>query len=187
MLLMRPEASPYTRARRCSTTLRRARPEDHRLHQGAADHRAALHLAAAAGPRARAPGLCYRAGFLPEERREIEATLLSGELDGVISTSALELGIDIGGLDACILVGYPGSMMATWQRSGRVGRGGRESLTALVALPDALDQYLLDHPDELLDRPCEPLVFDPGNEPVARAHLALRRRRDCRCPDADAR
>ncbi|MEO7793753.1 MAG: DEAD/DEAH box helicase [Thermoanaerobaculia bacterium] len=114
---------------------------------------------------------CYRAGFLPEERREIEAKLQSGELDAVISTSALELGIDIGGLDACLLVGFPGSMMATWQRSGRVGRRGRESLTALVALPDALDQYLLEHPDELLARPCEPLLFDPENEPVARLHL----------------
>lgn len=114
---------------------------------------------------------CYRSGFLPEERREIEAKLLSGELDAVISTSALELGIDIGGLDACLLVGFPGSMMATWQRSGRVGRRGRESLTALVALPDALDQYLLEHPDELLARPCEPLLFDPENEPVARIHL----------------
>ncbi len=114
---------------------------------------------------------CYRAGFLPEERRDIEAKLLSGELEAVISTSALELGIDIGGLDACVLVGFPGSMMATWQRSGRVGRRGRESLTALVALPDALDQYLLEHPDELLARPCEPLLFDPENEPVARVHL----------------
>ncbi len=113
----------------------------------------------------------YRAGFLPEERREIEAKLLDGRLDGVISTSALELGIDIGGLDACILVGFPGSRMATWQRSGRVGRRGRPSLTALVAQPDALDQYLLDHPDELVARPCEPLVFDPDNEPVAAAHL----------------
>ncbi len=113
----------------------------------------------------------YRSGFLPEERRAIEARLASGELDGVISTSALEMGIDIGGLDACILVGFPGSMMATWQRSGRVGRAERESLTALVALPDALDQYFLDHPEQLLGRPCEPLIVDPENEPVARAHL----------------
>jgi DEAD/DEAH box helicase domain-containing protein len=113
----------------------------------------------------------YRAGFLPEERRKIERSLFDGSLEGVISTSALEMGIDVGGLDACILVGYPGSMMATWQRSGRVGRSGRESITAMVALPDALDQYFLDHPDELIGRPCERLIVDPENDPVSRAHL----------------
>ncbi|HSS52348.1 MAG TPA: Zn-binding domain-containing protein, partial [Thermoanaerobaculia bacterium] len=119
----------------------------------------------------------YRAGFLTEERRRIERALFDGKLDGVISTSALEMGIDVGGLDACILVGYPGSMMATWQRSGRVGRGGRdgrdsrESLTAMVAMPDALDQYFLDHPAQFLERPCERLIVDPVNDPVSRAHL----------------
>jgi DEAD/DEAH box helicase domain-containing protein len=113
----------------------------------------------------------YRAGFLAEERRRIEQSLFEGKLDGVISTSALEMGIDVGGLDACILVGYPGSMMATWQRSGRVGRAGRESITALVAMPDALDQYFLDHPEQFLERPCERLIVDPVNDPVSRAHL----------------
>ncbi len=113
----------------------------------------------------------YRAGFLPEERRRIEKALFDGRLDGVISTSALEMGIDVGGLDACILVGYPGSMMATWQRSGRVGRSGRESITALVALPDALDQFFLDHPEQFLERPCERLIVDPANDQVSRAHL----------------
>ncbi|HEV8631324.1 MAG TPA: DEAD/DEAH box helicase [Thermoanaerobaculia bacterium] len=113
----------------------------------------------------------YRAGFLPEERRRIERELLEGRLQGVISTSALELGIDVGGLDACMLVGWPGSVMAAWQRSGRVGRQGRESITALVALPDALDQWLVRHPEELLGRPCEPLVVDPQNPVVARQHL----------------
>ena len=113
----------------------------------------------------------YRAGFLPEERRAIEGRLASGELDGVISTSALEMGIDIGGLDACVLVGYPGSVMAPWQLSGRVGRAGRESVTALVALPDALDQYFLDHPQELVERPCERLVVDPDNPRVVRDQL----------------
>ncbi len=113
----------------------------------------------------------YRSGFLPEERREIERSLFEGQLDGVISTSALEMGIDVGGLDACILVGYPGSMMATWQRSGRVGRSGRESITAMVALPDALDQYFLSSPRELVDRPLEQLILDPSNEPVSKGHL----------------
>jgi DEAD/DEAH box helicase domain-containing protein len=113
----------------------------------------------------------YRAGFLAGERREIERALASGELAGVISTSALELGIDIGGLDACVLVGYPGSRMATFQRAGRVGRGDRDGLVALVALPDALDQYLLDHPQELVERSFEPLLVDPDNEPVSRGHL----------------
>ncbi len=113
----------------------------------------------------------YRSGFLPEERRRIEKRLFEGELDAVISTSALEMGIDVGGLDACILVGFPGSVMATWQRSGRAGREERESLTALVALPDALDQYLLEHPAQFAERSCEQLLLDPFNEPVARAHL----------------
>ncbi|MBZ0101199.1 MAG: DUF1998 domain-containing protein, partial [Thermoanaerobaculia bacterium] len=113
----------------------------------------------------------YRAGFLPEERRDIERRLFAGELDGVISTSALEMGIDVGGLDACVLVGYPGSVMATWQRSGRVGRSGRDSITVLLALPDALDQWLLDHPHQLVGRPCEQLLVDPDNELVAAQHL----------------
>ncbi|MCZ6507603.1 MAG: DEAD/DEAH box helicase, partial [Acidobacteria bacterium] len=113
----------------------------------------------------------YRSGFLPEERRRIERRLFEGELDAVISTSALEMGIDVGGLDACILVGFPGSVMATWQRSGRAGREDRESITALVALPDALDQYLLEHPQQFVGRSCEELLLDPYNEPVARSHL----------------
>ena len=113
----------------------------------------------------------YRSGFLPQERREIERALFEGRLDGVISTSALEMGIDVGGLDACILVGFPGSIMATWQRAGRVGRSERESVTALVALPDALDQYYLARPDDLVARPCEHLIVDPTNEPVSGSHL----------------
>ena len=113
----------------------------------------------------------YRSGFLAQERRDIEKAMFEGRLDGVISTSALEMGIDVGGLDACILVGFPGSIMATWQRSGRVGRSGRESITALVALPDALDQYYLTRPADLVERPCEHLIVDPGNELVGTAHL----------------
>jgi DEAD/DEAH box helicase domain-containing protein len=113
----------------------------------------------------------YRAGFLPEERREIERALASGKMRGVISTSALEMGIDIGGLDVCILVGYPGTMVTTWQRAGRVGRQGRDSLIVLVAQADALDQYFIKYPAEFFGRPMETAVVDPDNPFVVKAHL----------------
>ncbi len=113
----------------------------------------------------------YRAGFLPEERRKIEKGLAAGRLAGVVSTSALEMGIDIGGLDACVLVGYPGSQINTWQRGGRVGRAGRESAIFLVAGPDALDQYLIGHPAEFFARPVEAAVLDPDNRHIVAAHL----------------
>jgi len=113
----------------------------------------------------------YRAGFLPEERREIEAKLVSGELLGVVSTSALELGIDIGGLDVCILVGYPGTIAATWQRGGRVGRADRESLVALIAQPDALDQYFMRNPQDFFGRGFESAVVDPDNSVIVSKHL----------------
>ncbi|MBW1999778.1 MAG: DEAD/DEAH box helicase, partial [Deltaproteobacteria bacterium] len=88
-------------------------------------------------PRIRDKVSSYRAGFMPEERREIEQRLARGDLLGVVSTSALEMGIDIGYLDICILVGYPGTIINTWQRGGRVGRSGRESMIILIAKPDA--------------------------------------------------
>lgn len=113
----------------------------------------------------------YRAGFLPEERRDIERKLASGELAGVISTSALELGIDIGGLDLCILAGYPGSMMSFWQRAGRVGRRSESSAIVLVAGYDALDQYFVARPTEFLQRPCEAALVNDANEEILRAHL----------------
>jgi DEAD/DEAH box helicase domain-containing protein len=113
----------------------------------------------------------YRAGYLPEERRAIEKKLFSGELLAVLSTSALELGIDVGGLDVCVLVGYPGSRTSTWQRIGRVGREGRDALVVLIAMPDALDQYLVAHPDTLFDGAFERAVLDPWNPAVAGAHL----------------
>lgn len=113
----------------------------------------------------------YRAGFMPEERREIERKLATGNLLGVVSTSALEMGIDIGYLDICLLVGYPGTIINTWQRGGRVGRSGRESMIILVGKPDALDQYFMTHPDELFERGFEAAVLDPENPYVVRAHL----------------
>ena len=113
----------------------------------------------------------YRAGFLPEERREIESKLASGDLLAVISTSALELGIDIGSLDLCILVGYPGSIVATWQRGGRVGRSGQDSAVVLVAGEDALDHYFIKNPEQLVVRQPEAAVINPYNPDVMSRHL----------------
>jgi DEAD/DEAH box helicase domain-containing protein len=170
-LLVRPEASPYSAALDITArfldaglktiVFTKARRITELLYSWLRQQRPDL------APRVAS----YRSGFLAAERRRIEGQLFDGSLDGVISTSALEMGIDVGGLDACVLVGYPGSVMATWQRSGRVGRADRESVTVMVALPDALDQYYLDHPRQFVERPCEQLLLDPTNEPVSRAHL----------------
>ncbi len=113
----------------------------------------------------------YRAGYLPEERREIEAKLFKDELKAVISTSALEVGIDVGGLDACILVGYPGTMISTWQRSGRVGRGETPSVVFLVAMADAMDQYWMKHPHKFFTMKPESLMVGFENENIAKSHL----------------
>jgi len=113
----------------------------------------------------------YRAGFLPEERRWIEKQLFAGDLLGVISTSALELGIDIGDLDLCLLVGYPGSIMATWQRGGRVGRGMRQSAIIMIAGEDALDQHFMRQPEDFFRRSPESAVLNPDNIAVMDQHL----------------
>ena len=113
----------------------------------------------------------YRAGFLPEERREIEAKLFSDKLQGVVATSALEMGIDVGGLDACLLVGYPGTVINTWQRGGRIGRGTREYLIILIAQQDALDQYFMRHPKDFFQRGFERAVLDPDNPEIVKQHL----------------
>ncbi|MCJ7772809.1 MAG: DEAD/DEAH box helicase, partial [Desulfobacterales bacterium] len=113
----------------------------------------------------------YRAGFLPEERREIESRRVGGDLLAVISTSALELGIDVGGLDLCILVGYPGSLVSTWQRGGRVGRSGQDSALILIAGEDALDQYFIQNPEELIYRAPESVVVNPQNRVILEKQL----------------
>jgi DEAD/DEAH box helicase domain-containing protein len=113
----------------------------------------------------------YRAGYLPQERREIERRLFDGDLAGVVSTSALELGIDVGGLDAALLVGYPGTMASVWQRAGRAGRGQEESLAVMIALEDALDQYLMRQPAYFFGRPVEHATVDPDNVFLLAAHL----------------
>ncbi len=113
----------------------------------------------------------YRAGFLPAERREIEARLSRGDLLAVISTSALELGIDIGDLDLCLLVGYPGSVVSTWQRGGRVGRSGQDSALILIAGDDALDQFFMRNPVMFINRGPESAVVNPYNSPILAKHL----------------
>lgn len=113
----------------------------------------------------------YRAGYLPEERRNIEQKLFNNEILGVISTSALEVGIDIGGLDICILVGYPGTVMSTWQRSGRAGRGKKDSITIFIGLNDALDQYFMKHPKSFFKLNYETAIIDEENNKVLKSHL----------------
>jgi DEAD/DEAH box helicase domain-containing protein len=113
----------------------------------------------------------YRAGYLAEDRRRIERELADGELLAVASTNALELGIDIGSLDAAVLTGYPGTRASMWQQAGRAGRREASSLSMLIAQDDPLDQYLAQHPADLFERPAEDAVIDPTNPYVIGPHL----------------
>jgi DEAD/DEAH box helicase domain-containing protein len=105
----------------------------------------------------------YRAGYLPEDRDELERALLDGRLRGLATTNALELGIDIAGLDAVVLAGFPGTVTSFWQQAGRSGRRGQGALVVLVARDDPLDTYLVHNPAALLDKPIERVVIDPAN------------------------
>ncbi len=113
----------------------------------------------------------YRSGYLPRERRAIEEGLRRGEVKGVVATSALELGIDIGGIDASVLIGYPGSIAATRQQAGRAGRKLAPSLSVLVTSPNAMDQYLARHPDYFFDRSPERALIAPNNLLILLQHI----------------
>jgi len=113
----------------------------------------------------------YRAGYLPQERRQIERELFSGELLGVVATNALELGIDIGDLEATVLTGYPGSIASAWQQAGRSGRGRDRSLSFLIALDNPLDQYFMNHPELFFQKSFENALVNPANTYILKAHL----------------
>ena len=114
----------------------------------------------------------YRSGYLPSERRAIEQGLRDGSVRAVVATNALELGIDIGGLDAAVLTGFPGAIASAWQQAGRAGRRGAASLAILVATAGALDQYVVNHPEYFFQRSPEQALINPDNPVIFSNHLA---------------
>jgi len=113
----------------------------------------------------------YRGGYLPNERRYIEKGLRDGDIHGVVSTNALELGVDIGQLDASILAGYPGTIASSWQQAGRAGRGQKRSISIMVASSSALDQYIVNNPDYFFNQPAESALINPNNLMILLSHI----------------
>ena len=113
----------------------------------------------------------YRGGYLPLERRAIERGLKSGDVTGVVSTNALELGVDIGSLEACILCGYPGTIASTWQQAGRAGRRNSSSFMMLVANSSPMDQFIINHPEYFFEQSPEMALINPDNLYIFMSHL----------------
>lgn len=113
----------------------------------------------------------YRAGYTPKERREIEKAVAKGDIRALVATNAMELGVDIGGLDAVVMNGYPGSISSFWQQAGRAGRGSQDGIAIMVAHDDPLEQFLLREPDVLLQKPVERVALNPENSQILSRHL----------------
>ncbi|MGZ6340356.1 MAG: DEAD/DEAH box helicase [Candidatus Limnocylindrales bacterium] len=157
-------ALPFLRAGRQTIVFGRARTSVEVILSGLRES-----LRESFGPRERVRG--YRGGYLPTERRAIERGLRDGEVLGVVSTNALELGVDIGRLDVSILAGYPGSIAATWQQIGRAGRRTGTSVAVVIASGSPVDQYVIHHPEFLLASPPEEARLDPDNLHILLAHV----------------
>ncbi len=114
----------------------------------------------------------YRAGYLAQDRRKIEKELFTGKLIGVVATNALEVGIDIGDLEATVLTGYPGSVSSTWQQAGRSGRSNQKAISFLIGTDNPLDQYFMRHPENFFARNFENALINPANHYILQAHLA---------------
>ncbi|MCI1747985.1 MAG: DEAD/DEAH box helicase [Acidipropionibacterium sp.] len=124
----------------------------------------------------------YRSGYLPQDRRAIEAGLQDGSVRAVVATNALELGVDVSGMDAVVVVGYPGRLSALWQQAGRAGRAGHDALVVVLAREDPLDQYLFGHPELIFGRSVETTVLHPDNPYVMGPHLAAAAQESCLTP-----